>query len=168
MDRWTELEFQRVAHETRIADRTLDACKDVLVNGMSGSDAASKHQMFHSQISRALTTLRDKHAEVGLRTQSTDLLKHMAQEIAKGVLGPAFSTAMAEPGKTYAGPIVVSTNGYVVQKVGRSGVLHDKGSFEVVPEQGQHVEIEYPTGQDRAVVRAVAEVDRGKQQGIDR
>lgn len=179
MDRWTELELQRVAHETRIADRTLDACRDVLVNGMSGSEAARKHQMFQSHLSRALKNLKDKQAEFGSlaaaaeasrdsREASTGVLRHMAQEIAKGVLGPGFSTSMAEPGRTYSGPVVVSTNGYIVQKVGRSGILHDKGSFDAVPELGDHVEIEYPVEPGRAKVRPVLEAQRSRQQGLDR
>lgn len=171
MDRWTEAEFDRVADKTRIQARTLDACKDVLVNGMPGSEAATKHKMFQPQISRALTTLREAHAKSGELKQSLmaspEIARHMAVEIAKGVLGPATDVTMAEPGKSYAGKIAVSTVGFVVQKVGRSAVLHDKAALSAAPEQGANVEIAYGTD-GKSSVNEVQAPTRDKRPGVER
>lgn len=172
MDRWTEAEFERVADKTRIQARTLEACKDVLVNGMAGTEAASKHQMFQAQISRALTTLRDAHARSGQIKQavmeSPEVARHLAVEIAKGVLGPATVVTPAEPGKSYAGKIAVSTVGYIVQKVGRSAILHDKADLSHIPEQGAHVEIAYGAFSGKAVVTDNPAQGREKRSGIER
>lgn len=171
MDSWTDDEFERVASTTRISARTLEACRDVLVHGIPGTEVASKHQMFQAQISRALTTLREaRFGQVDqILMDNPSLARHMAVEIAKGVLGPAVSVSPAEPGKSYAGKVVVSTVGYVVQKVGRSAVLHDKSALAVVPEQGAAVEISY--GPDKTGAASVNEVQapaREQSTGLDR
>lgn len=147
MERWNENEFRRVAQTTRISTRTLDACKDVLVDGMSGTAAAEKHRMFPAHVSRALTTLRDKQADLmkfaTVRKDSDEMLQYMASEVAKHLYGQDFESKLAQPGQTYEGPIVVRGKGYLVQKVGRGGILHDIAHFDHIPPLQQDLRIDY-------------------------
>ncbi|ART61521.1 hypothetical protein CBP36_21385 (plasmid) [Acidovorax carolinensis] len=147
MDRWTENEFQRVARTTRISTRTLDACKDVLVDGMSNMAAAAKHKMFAPQISRAVTTLREKQAEqmkfASIRKESDEMMQYIASEVARHLFGQEFETTLAQPGCSYEGPVVVQSKGYLVQKVGRGGVLHNVAAFDNLPQLQQTLRIDY-------------------------
>jgi hypothetical protein len=56
---WSDAEFRQVATKTNLSDRTLKACREVLVLGTSPQAAAIKVQMDQAQISRGLRTLRD-------------------------------------------------------------------------------------------------------------
>lgn len=159
MDLWTEHEFRRVAITTRISPRTLEACKAVLVDGVSGQQAASTHKMFASQLSRALTSLREKRAEnlksAAVRENAEELQEFVAAEVGRALYGRDFQSMIAEPGQTYEGPIVAQTSAFLVQKVGRSGVLHDLGKFESIPQLNIDLQIAYGEKGDRAVVSEV-------------
>lgn len=167
MERWTEDEFRRIALDTRISERTLDACRDVLVGGMLGVDAANKHKMFPSQISRALTTLREKHAEVieisSVSKESDEMLQYVASEVAKALQGKDFQCVLAEAGQTYDGQVIAQSKGYLVQKVGRVGVLHDLARFSKLPPLNEDLRIAYGKAGGLAKVWALLpQQERGK------
>lgn len=63
---WTEDEFQRVATKTTLPNRTLMACKDILVGGISSTVAAKQHSVLPPEISRGLKSLRNKKRETQL------------------------------------------------------------------------------------------------------
>lgn len=161
MERWTDVEFQRVAHSTRITDRTLAACRDVLVDGVPGVEAAAAHKMFPAAISRAIATLRDKQKVLEKSALVKDAvattLQQQVEEACKIFYGPNFQVAPAEPGKTYSGPVVLINNGLAVQKVGRGGVLHDVGSFTELPPLNVGLSITLPQS-GRAVVGELPEI----------
>lgn len=166
MERWTEDEFRRVALNTRISARTLVACKDVLVEGMSGIAAAEKHKMFAPQISRAITTLRDKQAKMfefaSVSKGADEMLQYMATEVAKALHGQDFQCALAQPGQAYEGPVVVQSKGYLVQKVGRLGVLHDLARFSALPPLHENLRIAYDNEGGLAKVEQVLTQVKGK------
>ncbi|RWA45621.1 hypothetical protein AU476_00895 [Cupriavidus sp. UYMSc13B] len=167
MERWTEDEFRRVALNTRISKRTLDACKDVLVDGLSGVAAADKHKMFAPQISRAITTLREKQAEMmefASVSKDADVMRqYVAAEVAKSLYGQHFQCALAQPGQAYEGPLVVQSTGYFVQKVGRNGVLHDMARFNNdLPPLQADLRIAYDKDGGLAKVSPVKVPDKGK------
>lgn len=145
MNLWSEEDLRRAALKTKIADRTLEACRDVLVRGISPTDAAAKHQIFISAISRATGTLREKHDKMiesaATLAQSREVMKLTAIQVAQNIVGHHFTVKDAEAGKTYLGRIIVNTQGYVVQKVGRTGVIYDQGWFKVLPPLGQMLQI---------------------------
>jgi hypothetical protein len=147
MERWTEDEFRRVANNTRISERTLDACKDVLVEGISGVAAAEKHKMFAPQISRALTTLRDKQAKMmesaSVSKEADQMQQYIATGIARSLVGKDFQCALAQPGQAYDGPLIGQSEAYLIQKVGRQGVLHDLARFSEHPPLQQNLRIAY-------------------------
>ena len=134
---WSEDEFNLAQRNSRLQERTLDACKDVLVGGMTVKDAAEKHKMFAPQISRANTSLASKLTEqVESATKLQDaksMLRETAIEVAKHVLGPLVKVKDAEPGKVYEGPMVLSSKGYLVQKVGPGAVLYEEARFQSAP-----------------------------------
>ncbi|AMR78048.1 KfrB domain-containing protein [Cupriavidus nantongensis] len=166
MEGWTEDEFRRVARNTRISKRTLEACKDVLVDGLSGIAAAEKHKMFAPQISRAITTLREKQAEMmefaAVCKDADEMLQYMATEVAKALYGQDFQCALAQPGQLYEGPLVVQSKGYLVQKVGRIGILHDVSRFEDIPPLHADLRIAYDKAGGLAKVSAVQAQEKGK------
>lgn len=147
MERWTEDEFRRVAHNTRISERTLEACRDVLVDGISGVAAAEKHKMFAPQISRALTTLRDKQAKimenVSVAKDADQMQQYIATEVARSLVGKDFECILAKPGHAYEGPMIGQTSAYLIQKVGRQGVLHDLTRFVEPPPLKTNLRISY-------------------------
>jgi hypothetical protein len=159
MSRWTESEFQRVAMGTKLSGRTLAACSSVLVDGMSGIDAAAQHKMTTPQISRGIGVLRDQREQIVTDAKVLRLddviLKYAAEKAAKNLLGPGLAIGDALPGKAYEGPMIVNTPGFMVQKVGRGGVMHDLGKFEQMPVINIPLVIAYPKDGGKAVVTLV-------------
>ena len=168
MERWSEDELRRVASQTRVSERTLDACRDVLVEGMSGVAAAEKHKMFAAQISRALTTLRDKQTEMGngvpVGKNSVNIDQYIATEVARALMGQEFECSVAQPGRTYEGTMLAQSKGYFVQKVGRTGVLHPIAAFEQVPAMHQPLTVAY----DRDGGKAKVSVGQQQTPGLER
>jgi hypothetical protein len=170
MARWTEDEFQRVAVTTRITPRTLAACKDVLVHGIPGSVAAERHKMFTSQLSRAMSTLKEKHTEVtavvAVRDDAERLQQYTAVEVGKALFGRAFESKVAEAGQVYEGQIVAQTAAYLIQRVEGHGVLHDLARFASVPPLNVSLRISYPVQQGTA---RVERLEKGPRQvGVER
>lgn len=170
MSLWTESEFQRVALTTKLSERTLAACRDVLIEGASGIDAAATHKMFPAQISRAIGVLRDKQASMiesaKTMNEGAHLLKFTAAQAAKKIVGPGLAINDAELGKIYVGQVIVITHGFVVQKVGQSGVMHDLGNLEKMPPLNVSLTITYPKYSDKASVKeTLPDVGRGKDLG---
>lgn len=148
MSLWSDAEFQRVALSTRLSARTLAACRDVMVDGVHGADAARTHKMFHAQISRSITALREKqltmlNSAVEVAVDNDALLKFTVLQIGKKMMGDGFEVRNASPGSTYEGPILSNSHGFLVQKVGRSGVMHDLGAFASPPPLNRPLTIAY-------------------------
>lgn len=55
---WSDTEFRRVAAKTKLSNRTLKACREVLVLGTSPQAAAAKVQVSQAQVSLGLGLLR--------------------------------------------------------------------------------------------------------------
>lgn len=166
METWTEFEFQRVARTTRLNERSLEACKDVLVEGMVGAAACEKHKIFHSQLSRSLSVLREKREVVAQIAQtSAEKQQNLASEVGKALFGRGFHSDLAEPGKVYKGQVVAQTDGYLIQKVGRSGVLHELTNLKRVPPLNADVQIKYPREGGAAAVTEVEAPAKGAELG---
>lgn len=171
---WTEAEFQRVVLDGRkMAARTEEACRQVLVEGMPSREAAIQQQLFQAAVSRSVTVLRDRKLEMDRlapqQLQGNAMLKFIALEAARGVMGAKLDVTDAIPGKAYEGPVVVSKHGFAVQIVGRSGVMHDLRNLDKVPELNQALSITYSPGQNIAVVGALTQsVQRDQGQGVGR
>lgn len=170
MHLWTEDAFQRTAISTKLSNRTLAACHDVLVDGLSGVEAGLLHHILPPQISRGLKVLRDRQAEmmenVGLMKDSKMELKSYAVQEARGIAGGDLVVEDAEPGRRYEGPGIVKTLGFMVQRVGRVGVIHDLGKLQQLPNMNAQLEIEYPKDGGLALVNEKLP-DRGRN-GIER
>lgn len=169
MSLWAESEFQRVALSTKLSERTLAACHDVLVDGLSGVDAAARHKMFPAQISRSIGKLKDMQLSMVETAEAVldevTLLKYTAHQVAKTLMGEA-AVMDAQPGQSYDGWILASTPGFLIQKVGRVGVVHDLGNIEEMPKPNSATVISYPENGMKAVLSDSALVDR--RQGVER
>ncbi len=161
MTLWTQSEFDRYAFGTKLSDRSLAACKEVLVDGVAGVEAAARHKIFPAQVSRSIALLRNKQAEMLLSAESLKdenaLLKYTAAQVAKTMVGASLKIEDAEPGKTYEGPMIVSTHGFVVQKTGRGAAIHDLGNLPRLPEPNVPVSITYPRNGEKATVTDLAQ-----------
>lgn len=160
MGRWNGTDFQRVALSTRLSERTLSACRDVLVEGMSGIDAAAKWQLFPAHISRSVGVLKNKQIEL-LESATTlqkdsNLLKHTVALISKSMFGEKFNVFDAASGQSYDGPIVINSHGFLVQKVRAHGVMHDLGAFEKIPAINVPLNIDYSNKGPRPVVTDIS------------
>jgi hypothetical protein len=159
MGLWTPDEFQRVAVTTRINARTLDACRDVLVHGATTNAASAAHKMFASQVSRALTTLREKHEaslEVAtVRDKAAEMQEYLATEVGRAMFGRSFQSSRAEPGRVYEGPVVAQTDAFLIQKVGLHGVLHDLAKMTTLPALNADVAISYPEADGMALCEPI-------------
>lgn len=147
MHQWTDIEFERISISTKLSDRTLAACRDVLIEGMTGKEAAERHKMFPAQISRALGVLRDRREEVRTPTdkEQYDFKKLLAIRAARELMGESIEVNEPRDGLVYTGPVILNTHGFVVQKVGRSAVIHELSKLQGLPEVKGDVEIHYPT-----------------------
>lgn len=156
MSLWTEEEFQRAALQTRLKDSTKAACRMVLVQGVKGGEAAAEHKIFQSQLSRGLALLKEKQSEMSQSAQALQsaetLGKMTAIQIARNLLGVGLGVDDAEPGNSYEGPVIVNNSGFLIQKVGRSGVAHDLGKLDKNPPLNVPIVIQYAAGQDRGNV----------------
>lgn len=155
MSLWSEVEFQRVALTTKLTERTLVACHDVLVDGIPGVQAAARNKIFPAQISRAISTLKDKQLsmveEAKALNDDSVLLKFTAHQVAKTFMSEYAVIVDAEPGQSYDGRIVAFTPGFLIQKIGRSAVVHDLGKFEETPTLNSAILISYPNNGMKAV-----------------
>lgn len=174
---WTKDEFHRVAAKTELSKRTLAACLDVLVNGMTGGEAAALHDMKAPQISRGLGTLRERQqelkAEAELLMGEGELLKSKnkayVSQLAKNIVGDGLTISDAEPGKVYEGRAIVDEHGLVVQQVGRVGVVHDHRNLESIPVLGSMLTIAYSKDGGRAsVVNGALSAEQSVGKGVER
>lgn len=166
MSLWPDTEFQRVGMNTKLSRRTLDACRDVLVDGISGVDAANRHQMAPAQISRALGVLREKKEDISksaaLFRNEDEVFKYVIAQTAKNIAGENLIIVDAQPGQAYQGKIIVSAHGFAVQQIGRSAVMHNLGQLEKIPTLNAMLAIAYPREGGLASVSDVLAVDRTK------
>lgn len=56
---WSDAKFKQMAAKTTLSNRTLEACREVLVLGNSIQAAAAKIQIDEAQVNRGIRTLRD-------------------------------------------------------------------------------------------------------------
>lgn len=170
MDGWTEEEFQRVAQLTRISERTLEACKDVLVNGMRQYAAAEKHKMFDPQVARAITILRTKQAELvdisAVEQDSAQMAQLVAAGTAKALFGPNFNSRLAQPGQSYTGLAAFESSGFLLQMVGSGGILHDLTKLAERPAPKSKVCITYD--KKGGLARVTTPVEHAKDSGLER
>jgi len=147
MNIWTKSEFQLVSKKTRLSSRTLAACEEVLIDGVAGIDAAAKHQIFPSSLSRALGVLNDKREalqnSILKQSSNENILRMTVGEMAKNLLGEDLPIKEAVSGQAYEGPVIVNAHGYVVQKVGRIGVIHDLRNLSGIPPRSIGLSISY-------------------------
>lgn len=177
MSIWTEDEFLRVATETQLSKRTLAACADVLVKGLTGADAALFHDMKAPQISRGLGVLRERQEELRVEAEllmgEGELLKgrnkaYVAQ-LARNIAGDGLAIMDAAPGKVYEGRTIVDEVGLVVQQVGRTGVVHDHGNLDRIPCVGSLVTIACgERGVRAAVLDGAISAGRDASKGVGR
>jgi hypothetical protein len=174
MKRWTEKEFDSVIeHMPRLAENTVKACREVLVNGLTGAEASRITGVLPPHISRALAKLGVKREELheNLLNQAKSLkvmnnaasidsiLRVAAMEAARSIKGQDWIIRQAQPGQTYEGNGVVMTGGYFVQDVGRVGVLHHVHNLNVEPILGKRIEIQY-SEQGKGVLSEIS-MDKG-------
>jgi hypothetical protein len=156
MSLWTPEEFNRSAASTRLSDRTLVACQDVLVNGMSGVDAAERNNVLPAQISRGLATLREKREQylstLKDRQSAKDILKASVIQYAREMAGENLVVKDAQPGLQYEGRAVVKLDGFLVQRNGRNATVHDLGKLDAVPRLDTYLVITYPETEGLAAV----------------
>ena len=164
---WNDTDFQRVVNSTKLSNRTIEACRDVLVNGLSGIEAGDKHNVLPAQISRALKTIREQ--AVGM----PDIVKSMidsagamkAYAITEAKIDyPALDVEEIQLDKTYSGPIVMKAPGYVVQRSDRTLVAHEVSKLERSPVGNSDLNITYPKSGGLA---SVIDIVKGKNKGVD-
>jgi hypothetical protein len=169
MDHWTEDEFRRAATGTRLSPRSIEACRDVLVEGMTGIAAAARHQMLPAQLSRALGTLRERQADFERlatgRAKSGEMEVFTASEVGRAIYGPGFQSSLPDPHTTYEGPVVGCTPVYLIQKVGRTGILHPLSRLGEVPAVHSNVRISYGDRLEPARVETTQQAARGAELG---
>ena len=166
-DLWTDEEFDRVARVANRTVKTLAACRDVLVEGMSGVNAARKHQTFAAHISRAVHALNEQKALLELSDKkSVEQLAVLKTEVglsAKRLLGPGLLIAEAVSGNTYDGPVVAQEDRFFVQHIGRFGVIHDQENLNRPLHLNVNTVITYPLdGLKASVDEKVIIVERRK------
>lgn len=164
---WNDTDFQRVVNSTKLSNRTIEACRDVLVNGLSGIEAGDKHNVLPAQISRALKAIREQEVDMPKlarsRSNAAAKMKNYAISEAKAEF-PALKVVEIELGITYSGPIVMKTPGYVVQRDNRILVAHDIGKLERSPSMSNELHITYPKDGGKA---AVVDIVKGQDKGVD-
>lgn len=169
MSLWSESEFKRVAHGTRLTESSLEACRQVLVFGEANGVAARNNKMFPSQVSRSLGILRNKQAEMvqGAKALLEDgvALKLAAESVAISLLGDGALVFEPSAGQNYEGPVLAVQHGFVIQKLGRFAALHDLGKFVEQPRVGSMLSISYP--RDGGLPSVTDLGSRGRAAGVD-
>lgn len=173
MREWAEEEFERAANSTRLGEKTVAACRDVLVGKMTGAAAADKHGILPPHVSRGIKVLTERRDALRQRDRQTaralqareaaasvsGLLKAAAMEAARSIKGVPWVIRDAVAGQTYEGAGVVKVGGFLVQDIGRVGVIHDLKNVALEPELGKRLEIVYPK-EGKAKVAEIP-LDRG-------
>ncbi len=181
--KWEKIEFDRVANETRLGKSMIAACRDVLVDGTTGAEAAKKHDVLPPHISRSLKVLREKREELrmsdletakalrvmGVATKQlvvpetgpdmSSVLNAAAREAAQSIKGVGWVIREGAPGQSYEGSGVVKVGGFFVQDIGRIGIIHDLKNLDVEPVLGKRWEISYSSN-GKGSVKDIP-IDRG-------
>jgi hypothetical protein len=170
MELWNDEDFKRTAAGSKLEPRTIDACRDVLVQGMSGVVAAEKHNMAATHISRGINNLRDRQIAMvqvaGALAEDIRVLQSAAEKMAIDMFGQGFLLVDAKPGGRYEGGVVVSAHGFMVQKTGRKGIVHDIGKLNVVPLIGEMVLVRYAAEGNAIVTECGVGIGKTKSVGI--
>ena len=63
---WTEVEFNNCVNNmiSKIEDRTRQACRDILINGMDINEAASKHYISPTRIDKTIIKLKETKNQI--------------------------------------------------------------------------------------------------------
>lgn len=158
--KWPDHLFEAVARETNLGPSTLDACRRVLVNGDKGVEVAQDMGLFASQISRSVSVLNRKLAELGDLTANsrgydqavyalqaeTEVSRNLAVIKAREMVGENCLVKDAVAGETYIGKPLVKTSHHAVQSTGRDlAVIHELAKLERPPNMTfPMLEVAYP------------------------
>lgn len=172
MNNWTEELFEQVVKNTKLTPDTRAACREVLVLGVQNIDAAANHGKLPSAVSRAVSTLRSKEAEVLKRIDcikdSQETLKSSVILEARLLVGNDMVAGEAKEGGNYSGMVVAANMAYAVQICGIRGVIHDVGKLQKVPSVGYKVNIVYEEPGQLAKVEEIKEIALENYKGPDR
>lgn len=176
--KWTPEEFLMVAEQTNCAPNTLEACRQVLVEGKKSIDVAKDMGMLPSHISRALSSLRhqneiNKVAEMGpsfekalgkfISAAETD--KKLAVSRARETLkSDDLEVKDAVRGEVYIGKPLFRTGMHVVQSLGMGkAVIHELAELERVPNMTYPImTVAYPK---KGGLASVQETEPGQERG---
>lgn len=167
MTDWTDQLFDKIAKQTDLAPRTVEACRRVLVphelpggdiGVESGARVAQDMNMFPSAISRAVNVLRralvelgdlaeDKFKEAQLehRTEAASS-RDVAISRARELFGE-LEIVSPKRGHLYIGKPLVKTPLHLVQATGNPGeaVIHDLAKLQRIPDMNAPtIEVQYP------------------------
>jgi hypothetical protein len=150
MSHWSEDEFNRVANSTNLSDRNIAACKSVIMDGLSSSEAAALHGMLLPQVSRNLKQLFNRQKELleamKLMPSSKEAMRNYAIKEASNIQPGRYSAEDAVPGEIYEGPAVMQTPGFFVQLANKKFIVHDLGALNQQPNLRAYLKIDYSKG----------------------
>lgn len=173
--------FEAVAEKTNLGSSTVNALREVLVNGLSNVETFEKHGILAPQISRGLKLFREKEAELAQITKEQkesamienldDVTKsiYLKQSVMKSedvraareIIGNRNVFFDAEPGNQYTGAVVYCGQSNIFQKCGNKCIIHDKGNLSKLPKVNSIVNIEYP--KDKKLALVVPHIEKEKE-----
>lgn len=175
---WTNTVFDKVAEQSNLGPRTLEACRRVLVEGEVQIDVGRDMGMLSAQISRGVSGLRQRLAKmgdlsvpgleynqaVGAHLVETETSRDFAVRRVREMEGVDMVVRDAQPGQLYVGKPLFKTPLHLVQ-ISSPGeaVIHDLAKLERVPNMNfPLLEVNYPANGGLA---SVVEVAPGQERG---
>ena len=140
-------EFKRAAKQRRLSDTSKEAARMVLVDGVGQSEVAALVGVTSARISQIVATVREEHEKLTnkqVKTLEADYA--IAVNLSRAKLGDSVVIAEADRNNRYVGKILVRTDFYAVQEVGKGVVIHDLSRLDNVPSVGSSVGITYENG----------------------
>ncbi|WP_445267842.1 KfrB domain-containing protein [Trinickia mobilis] len=171
--------FDRLAKDTKMSPKSLEAARLVMVDGMRPGEAAAKLGLLLPQVSRSTKTLYEKERELResgqLASPETETVERnlnasytLAVQRAREQAGEETVLSAAEPNKSYLGTAIARTDMHVVQDLGRGQlVIHELAKLQRVPVIGSMFDIKYSEDLRRPAL-VVEQVRSHKRGGISR
>ena len=151
-------EFEKLARQTLLGERSLQAARMVLVEGMRQSDVCRETGILAQQLSRALKVLEREATENPLVVSRALAVKQL-----RDLKGDDAVVKTPRANELTVGRIVLKTDHHLVQAIGKDHyMLHQLSCLERVPAVGKRVELRYRDGM-ASIVESGRELDRSRE-----
>lgn len=158
-------ELRAALKGSRMSDTSQEVARRVLVDGVRQRDVSEEFGMSEPRVSAIVNSVRERAADrarvAEAQRESVQADYDIAVASVRKRMGAGVAIEHAAAGIAYRGPVVLRSEFFVAQDLGRgAAILHRLAALDVVPEVGETVRVAYNRRD-----QAMATVSRGRVRG---